>query len=142
LQDMPGREIFDITLPDESRRKINSQDLNQYIANIMGENFSAKDFRTWAGTLLMAVALDELGPAANVTKGKKNVLQAVKSVAAELGNTPSVCRANYIHPQVFAHYDAGMTLAHFRLQLKRRGGRYLSCNEIATLQLLKCVAGD
>lgn len=142
LQDMPGREIFDITLPDEHRKKITSHDLNQYIANVMGENFSAKDFRTWAGTLLMAVALDELGPGSNVTAGKKNVLRAVKSVAAELGNTPSVCRDNYIHPQVFAHYDAGTTLTHFRQQLKRGGSRYLSRDELATLQLLKCVAGD
>lgn len=142
LHGMPGRELFDITLPDGSRRKITSHDLNQYIANVMGENFSAKDFRTWAGTLLMATALDELGPAADARAGKKNVLQAVKSVAAELGNTPSVCRENYIHPQVFAHYEVGKTLAHFRQQLKSRGSRYMSRNEKATLELLKCIAGD
>lgn len=142
LNAMPGRELFDVTLPDGNRKKITSQDLNQYIANVMGENFSAKDFRTWAGTVLMATALDELGPAENARAGRKNVLNSVKSVAAELGNTPTVCRDNYIHPQVFAHYEAGSTLAHFRRQLKCRSSRYMSRNEKATLELLKCIAGD
>lgn len=142
LQDMPGHELFDITLPDGSRKKITAQDLNQYIAQIMGENFSAKDFRTWAGTLLMAVALDQVGPPLNERTGKKNIVAAVKAVAAELGNTPSVCRDNYIHPQVLSHYDAGTTLEHFRQQLTSRRGRYMSRDERATLELLKCVAGS
>ncbi|MEP4889043.1 MAG: DNA topoisomerase IB [Aliiglaciecola sp.] len=137
LEKMTGYELFDITLPDGKRKKINAQDLNQYISEVMGEDFSAKDFRTWAGTVLMAIALEELGPVNDQKMNKSNVLTAVKKVASELGNTPAVCRSNYIHPNVILHYEGGRTLAYFRKQLKRSRAKYFSPDEKATLKLLE-----
>ncbi|QHJ11002.1 hypothetical protein FX988_01224 [Paraglaciecola mesophila] len=137
LEQMTGYELFDITLPEGERKKITAQDLNQYIAEVMGEDFSAKDFRTWAGTVLMAIALDEFGPADNEKLSQSNVLAAVKKVASELGNTPAVCRSNYIHPNVILHYESGRTLAYFRKQLKRTKAKYFSPDEKATLKLLE-----
>ncbi|GAA6185235.1 DNA topoisomerase IB [Aliiglaciecola sp. NS0011-25] len=137
LEKMAGYELFDVTLPDGERKKINAQDLNQYIAEVMGEDFSAKDFRTWAGSVLMTIALEELGPASDQKLNKSNVLTAVKKVASELGNTPAVCRSNYIHPNVILHYESGRTLAYFRKQLKRSRAKYFSPDEKATLKLLE-----
>ncbi|MEM5496379.1 DNA topoisomerase IB [Paraglaciecola mesophila] len=137
LEKMTGYELFDVTLPDGERKNISAQDLNQYIAEVMGEDFSAKDFRTWAGTVLMAIALDELGPADDEKLSQSNVLAAVKKVAGELGNTPAVCRSNYIHPGVILHYESGRTLDYFRKQLKRTRAKYFSPDEKATLKLLE-----
>ncbi|MDO6694963.1 DNA topoisomerase IB [Aliiglaciecola sp. 3_MG-2023] len=142
LEKMTGYELFDITLPDGERKKINAQDLNQYISEVMGEDFSAKDFRTWAGTVLMAVALDELGPATDLKLNKSNVLKAIKKVASELGNTPAVCRSNYIPPNVILHYESGRTLAYFRKQLKRSRAKYFSPDEKATLKLLEYLVSN
>ncbi|GAC13240.1 DNA topoisomerase IB [Aliiglaciecola lipolytica] len=142
LEKMTGYELFDITLPDGQRKKINAQDLNQYIAEVMGEDFSAKDFRTWAGTVLMAIALEEIGPAKDQKLNKSNVLAAVKKVANELGNTPAVCRSNYIHPNVILHYESGRTLAYFRKQLKRTRAKYFSPDEKATLKLLEYLVAN
>lgn len=136
LENMSGYELFDITLPDKSRKHITAQDLNQYISDVMGEDFSAKDFRTWAGTVLMAVALDKFGPAENEKLSKSNIVEAVKNVAERLGNTPAVCRSNYIHPQVILQYESGRTLDYFRRQFKRYRGKYLSLDEKATMKLL------
>ncbi|WP_339773338.1 DNA topoisomerase IB [uncultured Paraglaciecola sp.] len=137
LETMTGYELFDITLPDGERKNLTAQDLNQYIAEVMGEDFSAKDFRTWAGTVLMAVALDELGPVEDKKLNQSNVLAAVKKVASQLGNTPAVCRSNYIHPHVIMQYESGRTLAYFRQQLKRTRSKYFSPDEKATLKLLE-----
>jgi DNA topoisomerase-1 len=137
LEKMTGYELFDIKLPEGERKKVTSQDLNQYIAQVMGEDFSAKDFRTWAGTVLMAVALEQIGPANDQKLSQSNVLAAVKKVASELGNTPAVCRANYIHPNVIFHYESGRTLAYFRKQLKRTKTKYFTPDEKATLKLLE-----
>lgn len=139
LDAMTGRELFDVTLEDGRRKKLTSHDLNHYIAEVMGEDFSAKDFRTWAGTLLMAVALDELGLEQSARKRDRQILAAVKSVAQSLGNTPSVCRKNYIHPAVIEHYKSGRTLQHFRAQLRARSGKLMTLDEKVTLHLLKQV---
>jgi len=136
LEKMTGYELFDITLPDNSRRKLTARDLNEYIAGVMGEDFSAKDFRTWAGTVLMAVALDELGPAETEKLGKSNIVQCVKEVAESLGNTPAICRENYIHPNVILQYESGRTLDFFRRELRRSRSKFVSIDEKATLKLL------
>ncbi|WP_211116171.1 hypothetical protein [Methylophaga sp. SB9B] len=116
--------------------------MNQYISDVMGEDFSAKDFRTWAGTVLMAVALDKLGPASTEKISKSNIVEAVKNVAERLGNTPAVCRSNYIHPQVILQYESGKTLDYFRRQFKRYRGKYLSLDEKATMKLLTVLMSD
>ena len=113
LDDLPGYEIFKYYDADGQRVDVDSADLNDYIHDVMGEAFSAKDFRTWAGTSLAALALDELGPVNAEKDAKKNVVDAVKRVAERLGNTPAIARESYIHPQVIAHYLDGRTLRHF-----------------------------
>ncbi|BFM08864.1 DNA topoisomerase IB [Halioxenophilus aromaticivorans] len=137
LESMTGYELFDVTLPDGERRQFSAGDLNDYITEVMGEDFSAKDFRTWAGTVLMAVALEQQGACQNKKQNQSNIVQAVKSVAEKLGNTPAVCRASYIHPEVILQYECGKTLAHFRRQLKKLKQQLMSEEEYATLALLQ-----
>jgi DNA topoisomerase-1 len=97
---------------------LTSRDVNEYLHETLGVPFSAKDFRTWGGTLRAATVLAELGAPRNVTEGKKNVVTAMRLVAAELGNTPAICRASYVHPMVIARYvDEGETI---RLSARHR----------------------
>ena len=85
--------------------------MNAYLHDTLGVPFSAKDFRTWGGTLRAATVLAELGPARSETEAKRNVATAMRLVAAELGNTPAICRASYVHPIVVARYvDDGETI--------------------------------
>jgi DNA topoisomerase-1 len=86
---------------------VTSQDVNAYLKEITGEDFTAKDFRTWAGTVLAATALREFDAPTSMTHGKKNVVQAIEAVAGILGNTPAVCRKSYIHPVVVEGYMDG-----------------------------------
>jgi DNA topoisomerase-1 len=92
-------------------RNLTSRDVNAYLHDTLGVPFSAKDFRTWGGTLRAATVLAELGPASSETEAKRNVSTAMRLVAAELGNTPAICRASYVHPIVIARYlDEGETI--------------------------------
>jgi len=104
LQDLPGQELFQYLDEDGTRRTIDSEDVNGYLREITGEEFSAKDFRTWAGTVLCAVALRELEACPSEAEAKRNVAQVVKQVSQQLGNTPAVCRSCYIHPAVIEGY--------------------------------------
>jgi DNA topoisomerase-1 len=104
LQELPGQEVFQYVDDDGARVSIDSDDVNAYLREIAGEEFSAKDFRTWAGTVLCSVALRELDAATSETEAKHNVAQVVKQVAQQLGNTPAVCRACYVHPTVIEAY--------------------------------------
>jgi DNA topoisomerase I len=106
-QDLPGQELFQYLDTDGGCRAIDSSDVNDYLRTIAGQEFTAKDFRTWAGTVLMASALRELAPFETQTQAKKNVVRAVKTVAERLGNTAAVCRKCYIHPTVVDLYLAG-----------------------------------
>jgi DNA topoisomerase-1 len=106
LQELPGQELFQYLDEDGTRASIDSDDVNAYLREIAGQDFSAKDFRTWAGTVLCAVALRELGAVSDETQAKRNVVQVVKQVAQQLGNTPAVCRSCYIHPTVIEAYLA------------------------------------
>jgi DNA topoisomerase-1 len=102
-RDLPGYELFQYVDEDGTRQVIDSSDVNQYLREITGEDFTAKDFRTWAGTVLAARALGEL-PSESATEAKKNLVQAIEAVAGLLGNTKSVCRKCYIHPAVIDAY--------------------------------------
>ena len=133
---MTGYELFDVTLPDGERQKFTSSDLNEYIGRIMGEDFTSKDFRTWAGTLLMAVALAEAGPQDEEKLTKSEVVRAVKNVAERLGNTPAICRESYIHPAIIKAYEQGRTIQNLRKQLREQPDGLLSTDEQATLALL------
>ena len=109
-QAVPGETLFQYHDEDGVRQTVDSADVNAYLREIAGQDFTAKDFRTWAGTLLAVAALRELGPAATAREGKSLVLQAVDRVAEQLNNTRAVCRKYYVHPAVFETYLAGTML--------------------------------
>lgn len=106
-QDLPGQRLFQYLDDDSQRHAIESTDVNTYIRDALGEDFSAKDFRTWAGTLAAARALVALPECDGNGGAKKNVVTCVKAVAGVLGNTPAVCRKAYIHPVILEAYEAG-----------------------------------
>jgi DNA topoisomerase-1 len=106
-QDLPGYELFEYLDEMGEARKVDSADVNDYLRAISGEEFTAKDFRTWAGTVLTCMALREFEESASETEAKKNVVQAIKTVAKRMGNTPAVCRKCYVHPAVLECYLAG-----------------------------------
>jgi DNA topoisomerase I len=107
LQDLPGQNIFQYVDEEGEVRNIDSQDVNDYLREITGQDFTAKDFRTWAGTVLAAMALNAQEAFANQTQAKKNVKDAIAAVAKILGNTPTVCRKCYVHPAVLETYLDG-----------------------------------
>ena len=109
-KELPGEELFQYIDDDGARQTIDSGDVNAYLAEITGEHFTAKDFRTWAGTVLAAMALEEFEAFDGETQAKKNIVQAIERVAKRLGNTPSVCRKCYVHPAVLDAYLEGTTL--------------------------------
>ncbi len=109
LQDLPGQQLFQWQDEEGGLHGVESDDVNAYIRDAAGDDFTAKDFRTWAGTVLAAWALQELGEYASQTQAKRQVVEAVESVARNLGNTPAVCRRCYVHPEVInAHLDGGL----------------------------------
>jgi DNA topoisomerase I len=111
IQDLPGYELFQYLDHEEARHLIDASDVNDYLREITGEHFTAKDFRTWAGSVLTAMLLRECEPFESQTQAKKNVVEAIKTVARRLGNTPSVCRKCYVHPAVLERYFSGAMLA-------------------------------
>jgi len=105
--EIPGQELFQYLDDDGDAKDITSADVNEYLREITGEDFTAKDFRTWAGTILAARFLRETAGATNSRRAKKELVRAVARVADELGNTPAVARKGYIHPAVIAAYLSG-----------------------------------
>lgn len=109
LEELPGRELFRYADEDGQLQRIDSGDVNEYIREASGDDFTAKDFRTWAGTVLAARALRELEHVDSAVQARRNVVRAVESVAARLGNTPAICRRCYVHPAVIdAYLDGGL----------------------------------
>jgi len=115
---LPGYEIFKYYDDSGELRDVKSRDLNAYVKEVMGVAFTPKDFRTWAGTLIAAVKLAELGATENLKKAEKNVLEAVDDVAKRLGNTRDIARASYISPRVIDHYMEGSVVEHHAEQLE------------------------
>jgi DNA topoisomerase-1 len=109
LKDLPGQELFQYIDDDGERRSVTSDDVNDYLREITGNDFTAKDFRTWAGTVLAARALEAFGSFDSEAQAKSNVVAAIESVAKQLGNTPTICRKCYVHPTVIdAYLDGSM----------------------------------
>ncbi|MEX2225033.1 MAG: DNA topoisomerase IB [Dehalococcoidia bacterium] len=106
-QELPGQELFQYLDDDGQRQAIGSSDVNDYLRAITDSDFTAKDFRTWAGTVLAALALHEFGAPQSETQAKHNVLRAIEFVAARLGNTPAISRKCYVHPAVLDAYNEG-----------------------------------
>ena len=107
LQDLPGQDVFQYVNGDGKVRDITSQDVNDYLREITGEEFTAKDFRTWAGTVLAAMALNTQEKFESQAEAKRNIKTAVSAVSKILGNTPTVCRKCYVHPAVLETYLDG-----------------------------------
>lgn len=117
-QDLPGYELFEYLDESGETHKIDSSDVNDYLRSISGEDFTAKDFRTWAGTVLASLALREFDEFSSETQAKKNVVEAIKAVAQRLGNTPAVCRKCYVHPAVLECYLTGKLQRNIRRKLE------------------------
>lgn len=128
-QDVPGQRLFQYLDDDGQRRSVESADVNAYIRATIGEDFSAKDFRTWAGTLAAARALCLVPKAGSATEAKRNVNTCVKAVAGLLGNTAAVCRGSYIHPMVLEAYQQGV--------LPLKPGRSERAFELAVIRFLE-----
>jgi DNA topoisomerase-1 len=118
-QDLPGYELFQYIGEDGERHSIDSTDVNDYLREIAGADFSTKDFRTWAGTVLAARALREFQGFDSEVQAKRNIVQAIESVAKKLGNTKAVCRKCYIHPAVINAYTDGSLLAALRRRVEK-----------------------
>jgi DNA topoisomerase-1 len=106
-QELPEQQLFEYIDNDGNRRDVKSDDVNEYLKEITGREFTAKDFRTWAGTVLAAQALAVMQPCDRPTQQKKNIVAAVEQVARRLGNTKAVCRKCYIHPAIINSYVDG-----------------------------------
>ncbi|MBP6789198.1 MAG: DNA topoisomerase IB [Candidatus Promineofilum sp.] len=112
-RDIPGYELFQYYDEAGERQRVGSGDVNDYLRMATGAAFSAKDLRTWGGSVLAAAALATLGPAESETAARRNVVQVVKDVAGALGNRPATCRKYYVHPAVLAAYASGALAAHW-----------------------------
>ena len=121
LQELPGQELFQFVDDDGSTRAIQSDDVNGYLKSIAGGDFTSKDFRTWAATLLCARALRRLPPPPSPSAGKREVAAAIQAVARELRNTPAVCRKCYVHPAIVSCYLDGRLQEALRGRSERAG---------------------
>jgi DNA topoisomerase-1 len=141
IQSLKGARLFQFYDEELKRRRpVTPRDVNDYIKAATSAEFSAKDFRTWGGTLLAATELAEIGCCENERQAKKNVVAAVGRVAEHLGNTPTVCRSCYIHPKVLEAYMRGKSIEEFRPRRARRIAREspdYTVEEVALLKLLR-----
>jgi DNA topoisomerase-1 len=118
-QDLPGHELFEYLDEKGELRTVESSDVNDYLQEISGQSFTAKDFRTWGGTVTVTEALQEMGGFDTQTQAKKNVVQAIKEAAQELGNTPAICRKCYVHPTIIDAYMDGSLLNFLKRQTEQ-----------------------
>jgi DNA topoisomerase-1 len=138
-RDLPGYDLFQYLDEDGQRHTIGSADVNQYLNEITGEDYTSKDFRTWAGTVLAAQTLQEFEKFESGTQAKRNIVSAVETVAKRLGNTKAVCRKCYIHPAILAAYMDGSMLKTLadRAQRESRKSKDLTEAEAAVLGFLQ-----
>ena len=139
-QDLPGQELFEYIDDEGERRDVGSADVNAYLQETTGEDFTAKDFRTWAGTVLACTALQDFEAFDSQAGAKKNVIQAIEAVAGMLGNTRTVCRKSYIHPAIIECYMDGslaQTVSRRAASALRKKVSGLRPQEAAVLALLQ-----
>jgi len=118
-QDLPGQHLFQYVDGDGEQREVTSSDVNAYLREISGSDITAKDFRTWTGTVLAALALAEFEKFDTEAAAKKNVRAAIEVVSAKLGNTPAVCRRCYVHPEVIDSYMSDALVLEIEEEVKR-----------------------
>ena len=141
-QDLPGQELFQYLDAAGKRQSISSDDVNAYLRELTGRDITAKDFRTWAGTMLAAKELSAIGPAGNRREATRNLNEAIDLVSHRLGNTRSVCRKFYVHPGVIQAYLLGFTVTlpsatMPRLHRRKNPPAALRRDEVAVLQFLQ-----
>lgn len=138
-QELPGQELLKYQDSSGGLKVIESGDVNEYLGEITGEDFTAKDFRTWGGTVSAANELFRLGPAASEHEIKRNIVQAIRNTASRLGNTPAVCRKYYVAPQIIeAYVDGNLFKAMSKDAGENGGNRFnLDWEERAVVDLLK-----
>jgi DNA topoisomerase I len=143
-QALPGEDLFQYVDDDGVRQTVGSGDVNDYLREISGQEFTAKDFRTWNGTILAVAALTEAGAWGTQKQAKSNVLRAIDSVAEQLNNTRAVCRKYYVHPAVFESYMTGSMLEHLQngkkpaaKEIKEIAGTELRSEEKAVVRLIQ-----
>lgn len=139
-RDLPGQELFQYVDEDGDQHAIGSSDVNDYLRTLTGEDYTAKDFRTWSGTVLAAMALQEFEKFDTEAQAKKNIMRAIESVAAQLANTPAICRKCYVHPAVLeAYLDSEMLEALWQQAQKKLANEIqaLSPEEAAVLAFLQ-----
>ena len=141
-RDLPGQELFQYVGENGRTQDVNSADVNTYLRQIAGTDFTAKDFRTWFATVLAATALREFRHADSTAASKRNVLRAIEAVAGVLGNTSAVCRKSYIHPAILDCYMDRSIEAKLSRPLPpslKRVASKLRPDEVATLRILHCM---
>jgi DNA topoisomerase I len=143
-QELPGQELFQYLDEDGQRKNVTSSDVNAYLREITGRDVTAKDFRTWAGSVLAALALQEFERFDSQAQLKKNVRAAIENVAARLGNTPAICRKCYVHPEILKSYAEGALLVQVKDRVDgelRDDLAILKPEEAAVLTLLELRLG-
>jgi DNA topoisomerase-1 len=139
-QQLPGQQLFQYVDDAGQIRGVTSSDVNDYLKRISGEEFTAKDFRTWAGTALAAEALQQFEDFDSTAAAKRNVTQAVEKVAQRLGNTKAICRKCYVHPAVIDAYLDRSLVSQLKIRAEstiKRSGSSLPPEEAAVLALLQ-----
>jgi len=139
-RDLPGYELFGYVDESGNAVDVTSTDINNYLREITGEAFTAKDFRTWAGTVLAARALQEFEKFSTQKEAKQNMLNAIEAVARLLGNTPAICRKCYVHPVVMDTYLDGSLTERLKRKMEQkltRDVRHLRPDEAAVMMLLQ-----
>jgi DNA topoisomerase-1 len=145
-RELPGHELFQYVGKDGERRSVASDDVNDYLRETTGADFTAKDFRTWAGTVLAALALQEFEAFDSEAAAKRNITRAIEHVSGKLGNTVSICRKCYVHPEVFDAYLDGSLAAGLKQDIEaslKDDLPHLSPEEVVVLAFLqRRLAGD
>jgi DNA topoisomerase-1 len=135
-EELPGQMLFQYVGPNGERHTVHSDDVNQYLQEVSGEDFTAKDYRTWSATVLAVGALRDVARFESDAEAKHNVVAAIDSVARRLGHTRAVCRRSYVHPRVIDTYMDG-SLASILSVVSSKAYRNLKADEVAVLALLK-----
>jgi DNA topoisomerase-1 len=133
--DLPGQHLFEYMDENHRPRAVSSADVNSYLRKVSAQPLTARDLRTWAGTVECAVALRDIGEFDSDTDAKKNIVTAIKTAAERLGNRAATCRAYYIHPAIPEAYLAGDLVR--TLKNTNRGAALLSADEQAVLKIVK-----
>jgi DNA topoisomerase-1 len=139
-QELPDQELIQYVDEEGNCRDVTSTDVNDYLREITGKDITAKDFRTWAGTVLAAMALNELESFDSAAQAKRNLRAAIEKVSAQLGNTPTICRKCYVHPEVLNSYMDGNLVLELKSKAEselRSAMESLKSEEAAVLALLR-----